>query len=547
LPCGTIEDANAFSLGGDEIRIAVGSYSGGDSICGNAAVLCIRQGISVTGGYTLSNWLNPSLDPTLTTIDGTGIRRGIEVDYDVPAASSLIRNLTVRQGTTLSSGAGIAIGTRNLGPAQNLTIQNTHIVSNTVTGDGEGGGIFANDPVNLRVENTVIYSNTVFDGRGGGLAITDADGNATYTLTKLEVHTNVAERPDENSANGGRGGGIFLEGIGTLQESEVYNNRAAFTGGGVSVGSNGANPLINRLYIHDNQAPVGGGFSIFLTGGARLQNSLLVRNSAISDTVISGQSTEIIGGNAIHTPEGGSPSKPLQVINVTIADNDGAVPEAVKVEGLADTSMTRTNVFTNVLISGNEVGIRSDGLGVATLAKVLITNDVTTKLDGFANDRLTGNAIDGVAGFVGGGNYHLLPGADGVDDGDTVAGITQDLDGISRPVGPAFDIGAYETTLQKQNQTITFAPIANRALADSPFTVNPTASSNLPVQVISETPGVCTISALQVTLVTVGTCTLKASQPGNETFNPAPDVTRSFEIGIEVPEEKMFVPALKKE
>jgi hypothetical protein len=121
------------------------------------------------------------------------------------------------------------------------------------------------------------------------------------------------------------------------------------------------------------------------------------------------------------------------------------VPEAVKVEGLADINNTRIHTFTNVLISGNETGIKSDGNAVARLVKVLITNDVTTKLDGFTNERLSGTPLDGVAGFAGGGDYHLVPGADGVDDGDTVPGITQDLDGINRPAGPAFDIGAYET------------------------------------------------------------------------------------------------------
>jgi hypothetical protein len=136
-----------------------------------------------------------------------------------------------------------------------------------------------------------------------------------------------------------------------------------------------------------------------------------------------------------------------------------------------------------------------------------------------------------------------------VDDGDTVAGITHDLDGIPRPVGPAFDIGAYETTLQKQNQTITFAPINNRALADSPFTVNPTASSGLPVQLTSQTLAVCTVNGNEITLLAEGTCSLLAEQPGNATFNPAPSVTRSFEIGIVAPpqQQTLHLPFLERQ
>jgi hypothetical protein len=323
-------------------------------------------------------------------------------------------------------------------------------------------------------------------------------------------------------------------------------------------GGNGGATCANNAIICIRQGiTVTGGFtltnSIFLTGGANLQNSLLVRNVATSTVgLISGQTqTEpMFGGNAIHTPFTGSPNEPLRVINVTIAGNEGAVPEAMKVEGLANQANTRMNEFINVLISGNEAGIQSDGEAVATLQKVLITNDVVTKTSSFG-DRLTGPPLGGVAGFVGGGDYHLVPSADGVDDGDTVSGITQDLDGVNRPVGPAFDIGAYETTLQKQNQTITFAALPNRALADSPFQVQPTASSGLPVSLQSLTNAICTVSpsgnGYSVTLDAAGTCSLRATQPGNATFNSASPVTRSFEVGIVQPTEELRLPLLGKE
>jgi hypothetical protein len=265
-----------------------------------------------------------------------------------------------------------------------------------------------------------------------------------------------------------------------------------------------------------------------------------------------------LGGNAIHTPDVGVPDEPLNVINVTIADNDGTVPDAVTVAGSTNITSSRLNNFTNTLISGAEVGIKSDteGEGVIALTKVLITNDVTTTLQGFAPARITGTPpLGGNRGYVGPDDYHLLSTADGVDDGNTVAGITQDLDGTNRPVGPAFDIGAYETTAQKQNQTITFnAPLPNRLLADSPFNVQPTptSSSNLPVQLTSLTPAVCTVSpngnVYQVELLTAGTCRIRASQPGSATVNPAPNVTRSFEIGEnEVPKAETYLPALEKQ
>ena len=551
LPCGTLEDANFLSLGGDEIRVTVGVYQGGDGLCVNAntAVLCLRQGITVTGGFTTTNWNSPSTNPALTVFDGTNIRQGIQVDYNVPNASSLIRNFTVRNGYNLTNGGGIAIGTQNIGPAQNLAIRNCRVENSRGDGTGDGGGIYANAPVNLRVENCTIFGNSVPDGRGGGLAINDNIGTSTYTLTNLTVHSNVANRPDENSANGGMGGGIFLQGIGTLRQSEVYSNVAAFSGGGVTTGSNNADPTIDRVYIHDNRASLGGGFSIFLTGGATLQNSLLVRNVATSTVgLLTGQTNEpMMGGNAIHSPYLGVPDEPLNVINVTIADNDGTVDNAIKIEGLADGNSSRRNNFTNVLISGNTVGMRSDGDGFANLVKVLMTNDVITKTDNFNVARLSGSTLSGAIGFVGSDDYHLLPGSDGVDDGDNVVGVTQDLDGVSRPIGPAFDIGAYETTVNKENQTISFAPILNHALADTPVPTQPTSSSGLPVQLTSLTPAICTVSGTSINLLAIGTCSIQANQPGNPAFNAAPSVTRTFEIGIEKPPETLRLPVLERQ
>ena len=133
-----------------------------------------------------------------------------------------------------------------------------------------------------------------------------------------------------------------------------------------------------------------------------------------------------------------------------------------------------------------------------------------------------------------------------MDDGDDISGITQDLDGVARPVGPAFDIGAYETTLQKANQTIAFSALSNRALADSPFTLVATASSGLPVQFTSTTPGICTVNGNEVLLLMVGSCTIQADQPGNSGLNPAPPVTRTFDIGIEIPQERLLLPTLEK-
>ena len=84
--------------------------------------------------------------------------------------------------------------------------------------------------------------------------------------------------------------------------------------------------------------------------------------------------------------------------------------------------------------------------------------------------------------------------------------------------------------VSKASQTITFANPGTKALAQSPLTVNPTASSSLAVTLSSTTPTVCTVSGTTINLLTVGTCTIKADQAGSATYNPAATVSRSFSV-----------------
>jgi hypothetical protein len=87
------------------------------------------------------------------------------------------------------------------------------------------------------------------------------------------------------------------------------------------------------------------------------------------------------------------------------------------------------------------------------------------------------------------------------------------------------------------DQTINFPGLADRRIDTPPFAVSASATSELPVTIISSTPSVCTNTGNIVTLVAEGTCTLVASQPGNETFSAAPDVLRSFQV---LPEDHIY-------
>jgi hypothetical protein len=88
-------------------------------------------------------------------------------------------------------------------------------------------------------------------------------------------------------------------------------------------------------------------------------------------------------------------------------------------------------------------------------------------------------------------------------------------------------------TAQKANQTISFSPLADKKLKQSPVTVSVTASSGLPPTFTTTTPSTCTsggTNGATITLIATGTCTVKADQAGNDNYNAAAPVVRSFTV-----------------
>ncbi len=93
---------------------------------------------------------------------------------------------------------------------------------------------------------------------------------------------------------------------------------------------------------------------------------------------------------------------------------------------------------------------------------------------------------------------------------------------------------AASLTVNKADQTITFAALANKTYGDAPFTVSATggASGNA-VTFIAGAAAVCTASGTNGSTITItgaGTCTVTAQQSGNSDYNAAADVPQSFTV-----------------
>lgn len=88
----------------------------------------------------------------------------------------------------------------------------------------------------------------------------------------------------------------------------------------------------------------------------------------------------------------------------------------------------------------------------------------------------------------------------------------------------------FNGTLQNGAQMISFPPVDNKLITAAPITLNAITTSGLPVSYTVQS-GPATVSGNTLTLDgTAGTVTVTASQAGDGTYNPAPDVTISFEV-----------------
>ncbi len=94
----------------------------------------------------------------------------------------------------------------------------------------------------------------------------------------------------------------------------------------------------------------------------------------------------------------------------------------------------------------------------------------------------------------------------------------------------------------KTHQTITFANLANVPVGSAPITVAGTASSGLAVTFTTTTTSVCLAGGTSGTTITIlggGTCTVLATQAGNDLFDAAAPVARSFTV-VKTPQTITF-------
>ena len=501
-PCKTINYAISQAVSGGEIRVAAGIYP---------EAVQVSVPVSLTGGFTLTNWVTPDWTANQTILDGQNAYRPLTINADTVRVDGFF----VRNGNASNSGGASA---------------------------GRGGGIYMGGVnvvdratlLNLRLENNL--ANSLDSGTGGGLAVDM--GNTFFITSELKLsNITVVNNQASTFSLGSSAGGMSINAVGnsalnvdmvnvTVQGNTAGNDFSS-NGGGMVLNLGKGSATIRQSRILDNHAAqiktlLGGpsrGGGIYLNNG----------NLLLENVLIAGNDGE--RGDALWVQQSGSVSLTIAMNYVTIADNYRVLADA----GSAIHADGADLIFTlaNTLISGNPVAFEAENNAQPNqidFINTLIDNNVATVSSGTFTTN--GTPLRGLAGYVNGGagDYHLTATSDAVDAGNDLPPLI-DLDGISRPRGTRSDIGAFEfTPAGVANQTITFNALGDKLVTDAPFAVSATASSGLPVSFASLTPTICTVSGSTVTLVATGTCTIRATQAGNGSFNPAPPVSQSFAV-----------------
>lgn len=275
-----------------------------------------------------------------------------------------------------------------------------HITINGLILDGVNiGGQSGGSVVYCQSNNITLSGNDLKNGDGNGIL---CDGDS-YQFLNNRIFTNGLYTGYTNS------NGMYLEGItnSTVSGNEVYDNECY----GIRVWNSGASPKADNNTIEKNIVH-GNGFGRGLSGASACGTNGGGFSSGDTDNI---WRNNVLYDNYVAIQPAGSALR-AKIYNNTLYHNDYDV--------IIDSGATNTevkNVIMHNAVSGS--GITDNGTGTTT-ATNLTTNPT------FVN--------------AAGADFHLQSSSAAKDAGTMLASVPTDKDGVSRPQGSAYDIGAYE-------------------------------------------------------------------------------------------------------
>ncbi len=420
-----VQAAVDAASGLETIKVSQGTYTGVSSRpipdgylgpSGNITqVVYLTKTVFIQGGYTTANWTTPDPVAHPTTLDAQSNGRVVLIAGDITPTLTGLRltggNATGLGGDVFFGGADAGGGLYSI--SATVTLSNSWVFSNTANDDpllplSEGGGLYLASGTSTLYANTIATNTAQF---GGGLALSLSEA----TVSRNSIFGNLAN-------DGGWGGGLYIEASTVdLDHNTIATNSADAGAGGGLAAEFGTLTLSDNLIasntITDVAGAGGGVYLDFTTAG--LTNNVIVDNEAGL-------------GDGVYV----APASSVNFAHTTLANNTGGDGSGIYVES---SSFTTVDLINTILVS-HTVGVFADTDATVNLDSTLFGGGTNTA--GPPGTIVSTNEYSGNPGFANpsAGDYHLTSGSAALDVGID-AGVTTDLDGLTRPIGLGFDLG----------------------------------------------------------------------------------------------------------
>jgi parallel beta-helix repeat protein len=421
IPCYTRIQAavDAADDPDDVVKVAAGIYTDTHVRDSLVQVLYVSKTMTIQGGYTTAFTEPPDPRANPTTLDAQGEERVLYITGDI---SLTVEGLRITGGRAPwnagwwgSVGGGVTV------VSATATFSNNQVLGSRAM---YGGGVYVSGGNVVLVSNVISANAAVGDGNGGGLYLYRSDA----TLVGNTVTANTASAC---------GGGLYLdESSASLKGNVVSGNTAYGYSGGMEVWESNATLSGNTISSNTASSGRGGGLSLYLSDAVTLTNNMVTDNRAGT----AGNGLNVAGSSA-------------RLLHTTIARNNGGDGSGVYVTHFAPwggPTYYSTVLLTNTILVGHTAGIEVTDGNTAMLEATLWgsgawANDADWEGGGTVITGTPAYNYWGDPDFVdpGGGDYHIAPDSAAIDRG-TDAGVTTDIDGDCRPLGPLPDLGADE-------------------------------------------------------------------------------------------------------